>query len=105
MRVSVSVSRVTGIPAFVVGFVLTPLASNSSEFVSSLRFAARKRRKNMSLTFSQVRGCWQGFRAVRGKTKVGEGGGGRREGKRVANLVGRTCHSHSARCWQVLAGV
>jgi hypothetical protein len=39
-----------------VGFVLTPLASNSSEFVSSLRFAARKRKKNMSLTFSQVGG-------------------------------------------------
>lgn len=30
------------------------LASNSSEFVSSLTFAARKRRKNMSLTLSQV---------------------------------------------------
>jgi hypothetical protein len=39
----------------VVGFVLTPLASNSSEFVSSLTFAARKKRKNMSLTLSQVR--------------------------------------------------
>jgi hypothetical protein len=32
------------------------LASNSSEFVSSLTFAARKRRKNMSLTLSQVGG-------------------------------------------------
>lgn len=40
---------------FFVGFVLTPLASNASEFVSSLKFAARKRRKNISLTFSQVR--------------------------------------------------
>jgi Ca2+/Na+ antiporter len=48
-------SRATGIAPFVVGFVLTPLASNSSEFVSSLTFAARKKRKNMSLTLSQVR--------------------------------------------------
>jgi hypothetical protein len=38
-----------------VGFILTPLASNSSEVVSSLRFAAKKRRKNMNLTLSQVR--------------------------------------------------
>lgn len=36
------------------------LASNSSEFVSSLTFAARKRRKNMSLTLSQV-GCHWGL--------------------------------------------
>jgi Ca2+/Na+ antiporter len=49
-----SVRRATGIAPFVVGFVLTPLASNSSEFVSSLTFAARKKRKNMSLTLSQV---------------------------------------------------
>jgi hypothetical protein len=48
--------RATGIAPFVVGFVLTPLASNSSEFVSSLTFAARKKRKNMSLTLSQVGG-------------------------------------------------
>eukprot|EP00775_Hariotina_reticulata_P009910 gene9910-10066_t len=52
-----SLSRATGIPPFVCGFVLTPLASNSSEFVSSLNFAARKRRKNMSLTLSQVYGA------------------------------------------------
>jgi len=36
------------------GAVFLQLASNSSEFVSSLTFAARKRRKNMSLTLSQV---------------------------------------------------
>eukprot|EP00878_Enallax_costatus_P007203 GHUV01007547.1.p1 GENE.GHUV01007547.1~~GHUV01007547.1.p1 ORF type:complete len:589 (+),score=195.07 GHUV01007547.1:201-1967(+) len=52
-----NLSRATGIPPFVVGFVLTPLASNSSEFVSSLTFAARKRRKSMSLTLSQVYGA------------------------------------------------
>ena len=40
-------------PAFTVGFVLTPLASNASELVSSLKFAARKRITNMSLTLAQ----------------------------------------------------
>lgn len=35
-------------------FVLTPLASNASELLSSLKFAARKRRRNASLTFAQV---------------------------------------------------
>jgi Ca2+/H+ antiporter len=48
-----NLSRASGVPAFAVGFVLTPLASNSSEFVSSLRFAARKRISNMSLTLAQ----------------------------------------------------
>ena len=50
-------SKETGVPAFAVGFVLTPLASNSSEFVSSLKFAARKRVANMSLTVAQVWGA------------------------------------------------
>ncbi|WIA37902.1 hypothetical protein OEZ86_001279 [Tetradesmus obliquus] len=50
-------SRASGIAPFIVGFVLTPLASNSSELVSSLTFAARKKRKNMSLTLSQVYGA------------------------------------------------
>ena len=49
--------RASGAPAFAVGFVLTPLASNSSEFVSSLKFAARKRISNMSLTLAQVYGA------------------------------------------------
>lgn len=49
--------QASGIPAFFVGFVVTPFASNSSELVSSLRFAAKKRTKNISLTFSQVYGA------------------------------------------------
>ncbi|KAI8469986.1 MAG: hypothetical protein J3K34DRAFT_422230 [Monoraphidium minutum] len=52
-----NLSRASGVPAFAVGFVLTPLASNSSEFVSSLRFAAKQRISNMSLTLSQVYGA------------------------------------------------
>ena len=43
------------IPAFYVAFVVTPYASNASELVSSLIFAMRKHKKNISLTFSQVR--------------------------------------------------
>jgi Ca2+/Na+ antiporter len=50
-------SAATGVPAFFVSFVVTPLASNASELVSSLRFAMKKRRKNISLTFSQVYGA------------------------------------------------
>ena len=44
-------------------FVLTPLASNASELLSSLRFAARKRPRAISLTLSQIYGavrCPQG---------------------------------------------
>ncbi|GBF88403.1 hypothetical protein Rsub_01115 [Raphidocelis subcapitata] len=52
-----NLSRASGIAPFFVGFVLTPLASNSSEFVSSLRFAARKRITNMSLTLAQLYGA------------------------------------------------
>lgn len=51
------VSEETGVAPFFVGFVLTPLASNASEVLSSLRFASAKRTKNISLTFSQV-GVW-----------------------------------------------
>lgn len=41
-------------------FVLTPLASNASELVSSLRFAARKRPRAISLTLSQIYGAVSG---------------------------------------------
>eukprot|EP00873_Tetraselmis_striata_P007709 jgi/Tetstr1/427973/TSEL_018047.t1 len=50
-------STASGIPSFFVAFVVTPLASNSSELVSSLQFASKKRSKNISLTFSQVYGA------------------------------------------------
>ena len=43
------------IPAFFVAFCVTPFASNASELVSSLKFALRRRKKNISLTYSQVR--------------------------------------------------
>lgn len=50
-------SKASQIPAFFVGFVVTPFASNSSELVSSLQFASKKRSKNISLTLSQVYGA------------------------------------------------
>ncbi|KAK9825642.1 hypothetical protein WJX81_003822 [Elliptochloris bilobata] len=52
-----SFSKASGIPAFYVAFCVTPFASNASELVSSFMFARRKRRKNISLTFSQVYGA------------------------------------------------
>lgn len=45
------------IPTFFVSFILLPLASNSSEGVSSVMFSARKKRKNFSLTYSQIYGA------------------------------------------------
>lgn len=46
--------QASGIPAFYVAFCVTPFASNASELVSSLIFASRKQKKNISLTFSQA---------------------------------------------------
>ena len=50
-------STATGIPSFYISFVVTPLASNASELLSSLQFARKKKRENISLTFSQVYGA------------------------------------------------
>lgn len=53
-----SLSKAMGLPSpFFASFVLTPFASNASELVSSLHFAAKKRKKNISLTYSQVYGA------------------------------------------------
>ena len=48
-------STASQIPSFFISFVLLPLASNSSEAVSSILFSARKKKRNMSLTYSQVK--------------------------------------------------
>ncbi len=48
-------SKASGIPPFFVAFVLTPLGSSAGELISSLRFASKRRQKNISLTFSNVR--------------------------------------------------
>lgn len=49
-------SKVSGIPPFFVAFVVTPFASNASELLSSFIFAKGRRKKNISLTFSQLYG-------------------------------------------------
>ena len=43
--------------SFYVSFVITPFCSNASELISSLIFAARKRRKNTSMTYSALYGA------------------------------------------------
>lgn len=45
------------ISAFYVSFVVTPLCSNASELVSSLIFAAKKKKENISMTFAQLYGA------------------------------------------------
>ncbi|XP_002974272.2 sodium/calcium exchanger NCL1 [Selaginella moellendorffii] len=50
-------SKASKIPSFFVAFVATPLATNSSEAVSSLMFAARKKKRNISMTYSQIYGA------------------------------------------------
>ncbi|CAM6121703.1 unnamed protein product [Calypogeia fissa] len=49
-------SKASTIPPFFVAFVVTPFASNASELVSSFFFAKGRRKKNISLTFSQLYG-------------------------------------------------
>merc|ERR1711988_2095103 len=44
----------SGIPNFVIGFVVCPLASNASETISSFQLAARKKIRNASVTFAQI---------------------------------------------------
>lgn len=47
-------SSATTIPSFFVSFVALPLATNSSEAVSAIIFASRKKLRSASLTFSEV---------------------------------------------------
>lgn len=50
-------ARASHIPPFFLSFVLLPFASNASEGISSIIFASRKRKMNMSMTYSQVCFC------------------------------------------------
>lgn len=47
-------SDATSIPSFFISFIVLPLATNSSESVSAIIFASRKRLRSASLTFSEV---------------------------------------------------
>jgi len=50
-------SEAVDVDPFIVAFVVTPLASNASEVVSSFLFALKKRKSNISLCYSQVYGA------------------------------------------------
>lgn len=47
-------SDATSIPTFFISFIALPLATNSSEAVSAIIFASRKKLRTSSLTFSEV---------------------------------------------------
>ncbi|KAL5212000.1 hypothetical protein ABZP36_022847 [Zizania latifolia] len=49
-------SNATHIPSFFISFIAMPLATNSSEAVSAIIFASRKKKRTLSLTFSEVYG-------------------------------------------------
>nr|ADE75754.1 unknown [Picea sitchensis] len=50
-------SDATSIPSFFISFIIMPLATNSSEGVSALIFASRKKKRTASLTFSEIYGA------------------------------------------------
>nr|CAD1822259.1 unnamed protein product [Ananas comosus var. bracteatus] len=49
-------SNATKIPSFFISFIAMPLATNSSEAVSAIIFASRKKQRTSSLTFSEIYG-------------------------------------------------
>ncbi|XP_062218736.1 sodium/calcium exchanger NCL2-like [Phragmites australis] len=50
-------SNATSIPSFFISFIAMPLATNSSEAVSAIIFASRKKQRTLSLTFSEIYGA------------------------------------------------
>ncbi|XP_024157887.1 sodium/calcium exchanger NCL [Rosa chinensis] len=50
-------SDATSIPTFFISFIALPLATNSSEAVSAIIFASRKKKRSASLTFSELYGA------------------------------------------------
>ncbi|KAL2466792.1 sodium/calcium exchanger family protein/calcium-binding EF hand family protein [Abeliophyllum distichum] len=50
-------SSATSIPSFFISFIALPLATNSSEAVSAIIFASRKKLRSASLTFSEIYGA------------------------------------------------
>lgn len=50
-------SAATSIPTFFISFIALPLATNSSEAVSAIIFATRKKQRSASLTFSELYGA------------------------------------------------
>ena len=52
-----NVSDATSIPSFFISFIIMPFAINSSEGVSALIFASRKKKCTTSLTYSEIYGA------------------------------------------------
>lgn len=50
-------SDATSIPSFFISFIIMPLATNSSEGVSAIIFASRKKKRTASLTYSEIYGA------------------------------------------------
>ncbi|KAL5564491.1 hypothetical protein UlMin_027655 [Ulmus minor] len=50
-------SDATSIPTFFISFIALPVATNSSEAVSAIIFASRKKRRTASLTYSEIYGA------------------------------------------------
>ncbi|KAK9060437.1 hypothetical protein SSX86_021141 [Deinandra increscens subsp. villosa] len=50
-------STATRIPSFFISFIVLPLVTNSSESVSAIIFASRKKQRSASLTFSELYGA------------------------------------------------
>ncbi|XP_059661460.1 sodium/calcium exchanger NCL-like [Cornus florida] len=50
-------SDATGIPSFFISFIALPMATNSSEAVSAVIFASRKKQRSASLTYSELYGA------------------------------------------------
>ncbi|KAJ0457997.1 putative EF-hand domain, sodium/calcium exchanger membrane region, EF-hand domain pair [Helianthus annuus] len=50
-------STATSIPSFFISFIFLPLATNSSDAVSAIIFATRKKQRSASLTFSELYGA------------------------------------------------
>jgi hypothetical protein len=45
------------VPAFYVSFIVTPLVSNASEFISSMIFASKRTRASITMTYSALLGA------------------------------------------------
>ncbi|KAG6424475.1 hypothetical protein SASPL_114893 [Salvia splendens] len=86
-----SFSAATSIPTFFISFIALPLATNSSEAVSAIIFASRKKLRSASLTFSEIVGfvpvIWSSDNEQR-TVPVGVLGPGLRERVGVELLVG-----------------
>ncbi|MBA0848799.1 hypothetical protein Goshw_007366 [Gossypium schwendimanii] len=52
-----NLSEATSIPSFFISFIALPLATSSSEAVSAIIFASRKKQRTASLTFSELYGA------------------------------------------------